>query len=375
MSTLFTLDRPRGRRTYLFRRMTQFPDKRLELRNERFKSYFDWLHEPGSKVVLSIGGGGFRMFAATSVLRSIDTLQGGSRTKISEVWGSSGGAFLGYVYSQGFQPGVIDELGYDLYHGRHGHLTDGSIGSLVKTNLKAVARRAVGKRLDPEMAGWLDLLDRKEPPEQRKHPRIPFFPVAANPNRGGVLSALSAPEHIPPECADFILPCNPRDAEAASTSVPGVLRAQRNITGTMSPDQDTWIDGSVTDENPLVLPYVKWCRERERDPDNTPPRLKIILVNLNLRSTESGAVRAVQNLPLLSRIDAVKQLPRVVDMLLDSKTNASLMLLSETGKVEILALKLVLGSLSANNPRDIAASIRTGRTLEAWQVTTYRRGL
>ena len=62
-------------------------------------------------------------------------------------------------------------------------------------------------------------------------------------------------------------------------------------------------------------------------------------------------------------------------LLLDSKTNASLMLLSETGNVEILSLKLVLGSLSVNNPRYIPTSIRTGRTLEAWQVTTYRRGL
>lgn len=84
-----------------------------------------------------------------------------------------------------------------------------------------------------------------------------------------MLSALSAPENIPSDCADFILPCDPRDAVTASTAVPGILRAQRNITATMSPDQDTWTDGSVTDENPLVLPYVKWCRARERDPETT----------------------------------------------------------------------------------------------------------
>lgn len=78
---------------------------------------------------------------------------------------------------------------------------------------------------------------------------------------------------------------------------------------------------------------------------------------------------------MLKRIDAVHQLPRVIDMLLDSKTNASVMLLSETGNVEILSLKLVLGTLSANNPRDIPASIRTGRSLEAWQIATFRRGL
>ena len=374
-SELFTVDRPGGRRTYLFRRMKQMPDQRLAQASERFKHYAEWLHDPNAKIVLSIGGGGFRMFAATSVLRAIDNLLHHDRSRISEVWGSSGGAFLGYVYSQGFQASIIDELGYDLYHGRYGHLTDGSIGSLVKTNLRAIARRAVGKQLDPEMAAWLDHLDQKEPRERRKHQRIPFFPVAGNPHRGGQLSALSSPEHITPDCADFILPCDPRDAVAASTAVPGVLRAQRNITGTMSPDQDTWIDGSVTDENPLVLPYVKWCRERERHPDTTPPLLKIILVNLNLRSSESGVVRKLQSAPLLKHLGPVHQLPRVVDMLLDSKTNASLMLLSETGNVEILSFKLVLGTLSANNPRDIPTSIRMGRTLEAWQTASYRRGL
>ncbi|MDQ3335671.1 MAG: patatin-like phospholipase family protein [Myxococcota bacterium] len=373
--TLFSLDRPGGRRTYLFRRMTHANDRRLQSMTERFKTYREFLLDPTAKIVLSIGGGGFRMFAATSVLKAIDNLLAGDRSRISEVWGSSGGAFLGYVYASGFNANVIDELGYDLYHGRHGHLTDGSIGSLIKTNLRAMARKAVGKRLDPEMAGWLDLLDQKEPAAVRKHARIPFFPVAGNPHRGGALSALSAPEYIHADCADFIYPCDPRDAVAASTAVPGVLRAQRNITGTMSPDQDTWIDGSVTDENPLVLPYIKWCRERERNPDTTPSTLKIVLVNLNLRSSESGVVRKFQALPLLNKIDAVQQLPRVVDMLLDSKTNASIMLLSETGNVEILSLKLVLGTLSANNPRDIPTSIRTGRTFEAWQISTFRRGL
>ena len=75
----------------------------------------------------------------------------------------------------------------------------------------------------------------------------------------------------------------------------------------MSPDQDTWIDGSVTDENPLVLPYIKWCRERERHPDTTPPTLKIVLVNLNLRSTESGVVRKFQALSLLNNPFVVRQ--------------------------------------------------------------------
>ena len=371
---LFSLDRAGGRRTYLFRRMTAALDARLKGMNERFHGYRDWLSDPGAKLVLSIGGGGFRMFAATSVLRALDHLLG-DRSRVAEVWGSSGGAFLGYVYSSGFRASVIDDLGYDLYHGRHRHLTDGSLTSLVRASVRTLGRKALRRHTDPEMAAWLEVLDRKEPVRDRAHPRLPFFPVAANPTRGGMLSALAAPEDIPPECADFILPCSPRDAVAASTAVPVALAAQRNITGSLSPGTDTWIDGSITDENPLVLPYIKWLRQRQRDPDGTPPTLKIILVNLNLRSSESGAVRLIQGLPLVRAIDLVHQLPRVVDMLLDSKTNASIMALTETGNVEIMSLKLVLGTLSINNPRDIPVSIRTGRSLEAWQISTYRRGL
>jgi predicted acylesterase/phospholipase RssA len=371
---LFSFDIAGGRRKYLFRTLRAGAnDERLAGMNERFAVYKRWLSDPQAKVVLSLGGGGFRMFAATAVLKSIDGLLDGNREQISEVWGSSGGAFIGYVYAMGFAPTVIDELGYDLYHGRKSHLTDGSTMSLIRSRIRTYGRALRGQRIDPDMAAWLEELDRKEPAHTRKHKTRGFFPVAANPHRGGVLSALAAPEHIPDYCSDFILPCDPRDAVAASTAVPFVLRAQNNITS-VGTNQDTWIDGSVTDENPLVLPFVKWMRERQRSPETTPPKLKILLVNLNLRSSESAAVRLMTELPLLKHLGIVNQMPKLFDMVLDSKTNASIMTLTETANVEILSLKLLLGRLSVKDPRDIAATIRAGRSIDAWQIATYRKG-
>ncbi len=67
-------------------------------------------------------------------------------------------------------------------------------------------------------------------------------------------------------------------------------------------------------------------------------------------------------------------MPKLLDMVLDSKTNASIMMLTETANVEILSLKLLLGRLSVKDPRDIAATIRAGRSIDAWQIATFRKG-
>src|SRR5207253_9963463 len=107
--------------------------------------------------------------------------------------------------------------------------------------------------------------------------------IASSTNRPGLV-ALAAAEHMSPVCGDFMVTCDPQLAVAASTAVPFVLRP---VTGIGDASVETWFDGSVNDENPLALPYVKWMRERTADPEHTPARLKIVLVILNLRLSES----------------------------------------------------------------------------------------
>jgi hypothetical protein len=369
---LFNLDVGGRGRAYLFRivHTTAGNDARLERIGGLFKEWQGWLNDPGAKLVLSFGGGGFRLFGAISVLKVLDQLLE-DRSHVAEIWGSSGGALLGYTYAMGFDPETLEQLGYDLYHDRHPHLTSGTIPSVIKARFNALVRGLRGEPPKAEMAAWLDELDKKQPKAKRRNVRVPFYAMATNPHRDG-MTALADPDDIPDSCKDFILPCDARDAVAASTAVPGILAAQKGITGTDDGnDTDTWVDGSILEENPISLPYVKWMRERTQP--GAKQRLKILLLSLNVRSSEVGLLKTLQQLPVLNRVHAIRRMARLIDLMLDSKTDGVIRTITESPDVEIFSIKLNLGQLSLNDPGEIPLMIRVGRMVDAWQLTTHRK--
>jgi hypothetical protein len=370
---LLALDHALGKRTYLFRRINA-PVGELDERGKHVRDQFErfrtWFNEPGVRLVISVGGGAMRMFAATAVLRAIDHLLDHDRSKVHEVWGSSGGAFLGYVFSNGFDMRVVDEIGFDVYNGRAKQLINPSFSSLARYTAANAVARARGKRPPHPFEAWADALDVKEPPSTRKHPKLAYFAMATN-TRSAEPIALGEEQFIPASCRDILVACAGRDAMCASTSVPFLIPPHRGITGTAD---DTWVDGSITDENPLALPFAKWLRERQTDPEHTPSRLKILSVHLNLRMSESAVMNRIVALPLFRRTRLIKHAGRLLDMSLDSKTYAPLKILASVPGVEVLTLKLSLGWLGANSVRDIPAAMRAGRSLEAWKILLYANG-
>lgn len=366
-SEMETIDIAGGRRCYLFRHLRGEVDPRLSRMRTQFAEFERWLQDDGARTVLSLSGGGFRLFATTPALKVIEALLGGDRTRVSEVWGCSGGAFAGYVFAAGHRLSLLDEFGYDLYNGRLPHLVSGSLGSLVRGAWRAEKSRLRGQPVLAEMVEWLTELDQREPREQRG-PAIPFYALATSTRRGGPF-ALAAPHHCDPLHASFQVPCDPWLGVAASTAVPFLVRTVRGI----GPDpREHWIDGSVSDETPLYLPFLKWQREREQRPDETPDRLKILLVHLNLRSSESGVVTALSRFrPTRSTL---VHAARLVDTVLDSKTSMVIDMLGSHPQVDILCAKLSLGWLGLHRPIDIPRAIRTGRTVESWSFTRHGAG-
>jgi predicted acylesterase/phospholipase RssA len=367
---LLSLDRAGGRRYYMFRRLVapkDGKDERLTRVTSRYLAWHKWLNDPEARVVLSLGGGGFRLFAAIPVLKAIEQISG-DRNRIAEVWGSSGGAFLGYAYAAGFPLDALDQFAFDLYNGRVPHLQNGSITSIVRSRVRAAVSSLRGDEPPPEMVDWLVELEKRHPPATRLGPR-PFYAIASSTERVG-LTALTSKDHIVPGCEEFMVECEPHLAVAASTAVPFVLRP---VKGIGDRPNEVWFDGSISDENPLALPYVKWLRERARGGD-VPKKLKIVLVNLNLRASESSALRAVGKLPVLRKLGVVDEGSRVVDMLLDSKTTTNIRIVTATPGVEILSAKLNLGWLNAQGPREIAKAVRSGRSLESWHITIHGSG-
>jgi len=181
-------------------------------------------------VVVSFGGGGFRLFGATTVLKALDKLVQ-DRSQIGEVWGSSGGALLGYVYAMGFSADTLEELGSRpvpraqpeperrQLHQRRGVAREGD------------AARPARQDDQSDMMLWLEELDRKQPVEKRLTARVPFFSMGTNPSRGG-LAALAAPEHIPPRArtSSFVRPAR---RGGRVDRGPLLLRAQQASPGSM----------------------------------------------------------------------------------------------------------------------------------------------
>src|SRR5262249_35057501 len=161
------------------------------------------------RLVVSLGGGGFRLFAAISAVKTVEHILG-DRAKVDEVWGSSGGAFLGYLFSAGFPLHGVEQFAFDLYNGRAQNVVHGSIAGLVRSRIAGAVGGRRGHSKKNETVRWLEELERRFPACLRPPPR-PFYAIASSTERAG-LTALSAPEWTVGGCKDFMLACHPHVA-------------------------------------------------------------------------------------------------------------------------------------------------------------------
>jgi hypothetical protein len=367
--TLLTFDVAGGRRSYVFR-VVKAPvgerDERMLGLDQLFGERAAWLNDPSARVVLSMGGGGYRLFAALTALKVVDHMLGGARGRIQEVWGSSGGALLGYVFATGLPLRVIDQLGFDLYHGRKSDLPGIHLRSLSRLAVQLVGNWAAGRHGSPELAAWVDAVNRMRAPGAESSAQVPFYTMVSN-TRWRHPVAFAEPRFIADHCRDILIPCTSDRATAASMAVPFLFRPLRGLEGF---ENDIWFDGSIVDENPVMLPFVKWMRDRKADPERTPRRLKILLINLNMRLSESRLLASIAEGRVLSSRLLVKA-AELVDLLLDSKTHGLIRTLTEIEDVEIMTATLTVGRLNFITRRDIPIAIRCGQMIEGWRLDAY----
>jgi predicted acylesterase/phospholipase RssA len=364
--SILYLDLAGGRRHYAFRAMAARADERLDAVSSLFRAAGVWLADEDARIVLTLGGGGYRLFAAQAAVRAIERLIG-ERTAIHEVWGTSGGALLGYTFANGHDLSVVEKLGYLLYHGHTRDLPGLDLRTAIYLLRRALTRRSNGEELRPELSAWVDAVDRLCPPAARQAVKIPYYAVVSNP-RWRHPVALAEPAFIPPGCDDLLVPCDAQVSTGVSMAVPLLLNPSRGRIPNY--ERDLWFDGGVVEENPVMLPFTKWMRDRRRDPAGTPRKLKLLLVNLNTRFSES---RLWQRLPGGRIVDSIRTAAELIDLLLDSRTSALVRTLSEVGDVEIMTATLNLGRLSFIARAAIPALIRTGQILEGWQIEVPSR--
>lgn len=332
------------------------------------------MNDPSARLVLSIGGGGYRLFAAVTALKSVERHLDGDRSKVHEVWGSSGGALLGYAFANGFNLNVIDRLGFQLYHGEVTDLPGLHLRSLAHYGTRRLKNWVMGQAGPPALGAWVEAIDRmhaRDAAEGKSRPsdlKLPFYPLVSNP-RWRHPVAFAEPHMIPDHCRDILIPCsNTRDATAASMAVPLLFRPLRGLTGF---ENDIWFDGAIVDENPVMLPFIKWMRDRKVNPEGTPKRLKIMLIILNLRLSESSQLSRFVSLPTSVVATILRRVTDIVDLALDSKTQALIRTLTVLDDIEILTATLTLGRLDFITKGDIPLAIRNGQITESWRMNMY----
>ncbi len=267
----FALDRPGGGRKYLWE-ILETPRKVRDIRG-MFPKISAKIRDPKTKVIVSLGSGGIRLFAHPSLLKFFDLLE--LRPYLEEIWGSSGGSIAGLPYSLGVDPSVIEQEGYHLYNNRYSLRFSPSKLEVIKN----LFTEAVLPNSDQMLKGFMDcqtaLKELLEKHLTELKTRIPFYCIAYNltERRGEVLT----PENVDSgRYRTPILKTDPLDAVIASSAIP-ILYVPKVIS--RKGKDHLYIDGGTIEEVPLISPYRKWIRDKLSGREK---RKKLLLISVNL---------------------------------------------------------------------------------------------
>lgn len=356
--TVFHFDFLGGKRRYLWRSRDlsekgNFEDPRL-----RFKHLKRWLSDSDSRVQLSLGCGALRLLAIPTVLKVIDLI--GAREDIHEVWGNSGGAIVGYLYSAGISPHYIEQIGYDLYNQRypeHVELKRSLVSSAFAT-MRRLAFHGDERSGLFEIQSLLTTAMEKVRSGQTNIAReiLPFFAVAMNLNQEKIFG-LTDHKYTNQSCEDFLLGCDPLRAVAASSAIPFLFKAEQLATSDKRADH--WHDAILGEDVPLLIPYKKWRIESQRNKNTVPQKLKILYVDLGLHYIEFFLSQKLAQIPALQFMSKFMHMSHAV---FESRAEVQKDFLRMSPDVDILGMKLELDRTALFDVAQIPQIIQGGRT-------------
>ncbi len=283
------------------------------------------LSQKDTKVVMALGGGGIRMFAHLPVLKFLEKI--GARRNIQEVWGCSGGAIVGLLYSMGVPPDLIQEEGLKFLQGQKDVRIVPSLGSI----LFKILSSSVFRRKNQLWQGFHDIQSHfhrfVEKIAKGIKPRLPFYCLAYNveTSQTDVLTAVDFPNGSP-----HMVRADPMEAVVASSSVPivfvpKVIESQH--------EKHTYVDGATVEDVPTESIYRKWIRDRELGVEKR-KRLLVMAVHFtpyfsSIGYLENGFLKRVPGFSYL-QLSA-----RYADMMLQARTRVQKQLLTNDPSVEL----------------------------------------
>jgi hypothetical protein len=343
----FVLDIPGGKRTYRWR-FEKEKERSLSVQ-ERFPRLIRKMKDPEIRFVVSLGAGGLRFFAHSSLLKLLEAF--GTDNEIDEIWGCSGGAVAGLLYTLGAKHGEMEKLGYDIYNQRY--------NLRLSPSKLDVLKNIVMDWLFPIQAsnfkGFMDVQQTLREGifriAKKKHPSIPFYAIAYNVSlkRNEVLTPMPVMEK---HYNGFIRHSTAMDAILASSAIP-ILFLPRVILHNKIPY--TYVDGSVSEEVPLLSIYNKWVLDRKARLTKK-KKLFIMAVNLfpHVSSWKPLGHFLLKHLPIVQYISVAAKL---ADFIRQSRIDEQIGVLKRDRNVFVAELSLPLQGFSILDPRAIPSVI------------------
>lgn len=353
----FVLDRAGGGRRYVWQVVPPAHAYGEAMLPEHFPALRAEFARPDTRVVLSLGSGGVRMFAHAPALHLLEAL--GLSEHIDEVWGTSAGALAGLLYAHGLSPQAIEQTGYDLYSGRYTLALAPSKFQLVR-NL--VSEAFLGAR-DPSQAGFVDCTRNLSRMLERYchsvRPIRAFFALAFNllECRSQVLT----PDPVPAHLDSLLVQTDAVDCALASSAVP-VLFVPKSI------ERDGvevhYIDGSTTEDVPLASVIRKWDLDRAAGVE---PRDRLLILFVKL--THGTAAFRTRT----SRLGKVRLLQTIASVGMETMHQQNLALARVRPDVRLLPLELCEASPDFFELRRIPEYVRLAKEIFPAQLQALER--
>ncbi len=275
----FMFDLPGGKRRYRWKWGKIGRRRKKIYFRDHFPKLISKITDPDTRFVVSLGGGGLRMFAHPTVLKMIEAM--GCKNSIEEIWGCSGGAIAGLAYSLGAEHKIFEQEGFDLYNKKYAIRFSPTLFQVLKN---IFFTRFLPGTL-PSLKGFIDIQKFLQETLTRNtkssESTIPFYAIAYNLNTKKT-EVLSSVKGLPKYYEDFIRFCTPIDSVLASSAIP-ILFVPKTIT--MDRKTCVYIDGSFFEEVPLTSIYRKWRIDKSH---NLTSKKRLFILAVNLFPSLSG---------------------------------------------------------------------------------------
>ncbi len=362
----FILDRVGGVRNYRWR--LDF-EKHVEIPHlhDRFPKLIRKIKDPETRFVVSLGGGGLRLFALSSIFKILESLE--VQNSIEEIWGCSGGAIFGLLYTMGASPQAIEQEGYDIYNSKYSLRLGPSklkvLSNMFRNRLFPHRQTGLGDLVEVQNK-LADILQRLA---KHSRPSIPFYAVACNLDlkKSEVLTCDTIPSKL---YEGLISRCSPMDTVLASSALP-ILFSPRVIKS--KKNSYSYIDGAIVEDVPLISVYNKWQLDKKHHLTKK-KKLVILVADLfpQFGNWKFLANVIVKYLPMVEILSLVTQ---ILEIIRSYRLQEHLDFLRDHKDIEVIELHMPQIAGSLFNPKTIPTIIEKAQTSFMKQLSEVEKNL